>query len=120
MIVPRSKGKPLPESLSEILLAYDYALVKFRDKDEAYRAEGQLVEFKVVQVGTLHAQVRIHVFVRGLDKKSGKNETVDVDAYLPISEFREASRLLRGLKFAKDKHGVLRVSRGRAKKRKRR
>jgi len=81
--------------------------VKFRNRDEAYRAEHQIADFAVVQVKTLRAQVRVHFFLQGVDSKSRRRETIDVDFYLPIDEFRKVSGLLRGMRFRKDKLGRL-------------
>lgn len=55
----------------------------------------------------LNSQVRVHSFLEGRDQKSGKVETIDVDFYLSIPEFRKASRLLRGMRFRKNKFGTL-------------
>jgi hypothetical protein len=104
-------GKPLPKSLREVCVGYDHGLVKFRARREAYRAERQLAEFQVVQVGTLDAQVRFHCFLQGADRNSGESETIDVDFYLSIPEFRKASKLLQGIRLKRDKRGVLRVRR---------
>ncbi len=101
--------KALPKAFRSRTLGYDYGLVKFRNRREAYKAKGQTVEFDVVQVGTLDAQVRIHCFLEGKDEFSGKADTVDVDFYLPIAAFRKASGLLRGMRFKRDKQGVLRI-----------
>ncbi len=109
--IPRTK--PLPKAFRSRTLAYDYGLVKFRNRREGYKAEQQVVDFDVVQVGTLDAQVRVHFFLQGRDKYSGKNETVDVDFYLPIATFRRASGLLRGMRFRKDSQNVLRVKKWR-------
>lgn len=102
-------GKPLPRKFRSRALGYDYGLVKFRHRREGYSANGQIVEFDVVQVKTLDAQVRIHCFLEGKDMYSGKSETVDVDFYLPIATFRKASGLLRGMRFKRDSRDVLRV-----------
>jgi hypothetical protein len=99
--------KPLPKAFRTVSSSYDYGVVKFRGRDEAYSAKRQLVEFQVVQVGTVNSQVRIHLFLEGEDKKSRKLETIDVDLYLPIPEFRKASALLRGMVFRKDKLGTV-------------
>jgi hypothetical protein len=104
-------GKPLPKSFREVCVGYDYGLVKFRARREAYRAEGQLAEFQLVQVGTLDAQVRFHCFLQGADRNSGESETIDVDFYLSIPEFRKASKLLQGIRLKRDRRGVLRVRR---------
>jgi len=99
--------KPLPRAFNNRSVAYDYGIVKFRHRHEAYTAEHQVADFQVVCVGTLDAQVRVHFFLQGLDRKSGLQETVDVDIYLPISGFRRVSGLLRGMRFRKDKSGRL-------------
>jgi hypothetical protein len=104
-------GKPLPRSFREVCVGYEYGLVKFRTRDEAYRAEGQLAEFQLVQVGTLDVQVRFHCFLQGADRNSGKSETIDVDFYLSIPEFRKVSKLLRGIHLKRDRWGVLRIRR---------
>jgi hypothetical protein len=99
--------KRLPKAFRTVSSTYDYGIVKFRRRDEAYCAKGQLVEFQVVQVRTINSQVRVHLFLEGEDKKSRKLETIDVDLYLSIPEFRKASGLLRGMLFRKDKLGTL-------------
>ncbi len=99
--------KFLPKAFRSVSSGYDYGIVKFRRRDEAYSAQGQLVEFQVVQVGTLNSQVRVHSFLEGRDQKSGKLETIDVDFYLSIPEFRKASGLLRGMRFRRNKVGTL-------------
>jgi hypothetical protein len=104
-------GKPLPKAFRAVCVGYDYGLVKFRARREAYRAEGQLAEFQLVQVGTLDAQVRFHCFFQGVDRNSGKSETIDLDFYLSISEFKKASRLLQGARLKRDRRSVLRVRR---------
>ncbi len=110
MLIPHRK--PLPKAFRSRTLAYDYGLVKFRNRREGYSAEQQVVDFDVVQVGTLDAQVRVHFFLQGREF-SGKTETVDVDFYLPIATFRKASGLLRGMRFRKDSQNVLRVKKWR-------
>lgn len=105
----RIQRKPLPKAFRSRSLSYDYALVKFRNRREGYKAEGQALDLDVVQVGTLDAQVRIHCFIQGRDMHSGRTETVDVDFYLPIATFRKASGLLRGMRFRKDSRNILRV-----------
>ena len=104
-------GKPLPKAFREVCVGYDYGLVKFRTRHEAYRAEGQLAEFQLVQVGTLDAQVRFHCFLQGVDRNSGRSETIDMDFYLSIPEFKKVSKLLQGTRFKRDRRSVLRVRR---------
>jgi hypothetical protein len=107
--LPINPRKPLPKAFRSRSLSYDYGLVKYRKRREGYKASGQTVDFDVVQVGTLDAQVRVHFFLEGKDKYSGKSEIVDVDFYLPIATFRKASGLLRGMRFKRDSRNVLRV-----------
>lgn len=104
-------GKPLPKAFRNVCVGYDYGLVKFRTLREGYRAEGQLAEFQLVQVGTLDAQVRFHCFLQGVDRNSGKSETIDVDFYLSIPEFKKVSKLLQGVRLKRDRRSVLRVRR---------
>jgi len=104
-------GKPLPKAFRTVSIGYDYGLVKFRNRREAYWAEGQLAEFQLVQVDTLDAQVRFHCFLQGVDRDSGKSETIDVDFYLSIPEFKKVSRLLQGTRLKRNRQSILRVRR---------
>jgi hypothetical protein len=108
-------SKSLPRAFRQVTVAYDYGIVKFRNRNEGYRAKKQTFDCDLVQVGTLDAQVRIHCFIYGADKRSGKSETVDVDFYLPVAEFRKVSDLIRGVHFKRDRQGVLRVKKWRRK-----
>ena len=103
----RLPSKALPKAFRHISVVYDYSLVKFRNRREGYKAERQTVDCDLVQVGTLNAQVRIHCFVYGRDEYSGKEETIDVDFYLPVGEFKKVSRLVRGVRFRRNRQGVL-------------
>jgi hypothetical protein len=111
--------KELPKRIKTIATCYEYGLVRFRDRKEAYSAERQMVEFSVAETGGLGAQVWVHMFLRGTSLMSGKRETIDADFYLSISEFRNVRRLLEGLRFKKDHSGVTRPIKRRAKRRKR-
>ena len=102
--------KTLPKAARTITLDYDYAIVKFRGRSEAYKARSQWADFKVVNYGMLDAQAQIHIKLKGMDERAGKVQTIDVDFYLPIADFRTVSRLLHGIRFKKDEYGVLRAT----------
>ncbi len=101
--------KPLPRVVKEVEVESDYALVKFRGEDEAYKAHGQPVWFKVVNYGALPAQVQVHLGLQGVDEKRRRERMIDVDFYLSVEESRRAFRLLRGLEFKLDRIGVVRA-----------
>ena len=109
----RAAGKkPLPEAAKAIPVESEYAILKFRGRNKAYKAQGHLVEFKVINYGMLNAQVQVHLRLEGRDEKSGKRQTVDVDFYLPIAAFRQVSKLLQKVRFKRDRYRVLRAKRG--------
>jgi len=97
--------KPLPKAVRIVPAKCDYAIVKFRDHDEAYKAEGQRAEFKVVNTGTLPPQVQVHLRLNGKDEKRRRQKecTIDVDFYVGLKEFKPISKLLRKIRIKNDK-----------------
>jgi len=60
---PPSKGKDLPKAIETVAISCNYSLVKFRERDEAYRANGQLAPSRNGRQGTgCNAQVNASVY----------------------------------------------------------
>lgn len=102
----------LPPAVKVLSADCDYAIVKFKDRKEAYKADGQLTEFKVINSARRPSQVHIHLRVDGCDKETRPPTKcrVDVDFYLPIPDFKRIAKLLQGVRFKRDKEGFLRAS----------
>lgn len=83
--------KELPLNVSEeVWLRPDYAIARFMGSKAAYKTgqgQGMICTAKVIQESGHPLQVQFHFRFGGRDEWFEKDETVDVDVYMQLSEF---------------------------------
>jgi hypothetical protein len=90
--------KRLPKKIGpEIWLNPDYAIARFTYHKTAFKTlqnQKMILTFKLIQEKNLDPQVQVHLRFLGRDLWEGKEDILNIDFYIPLTEWKKLEDLL--------------------------
>ena len=81
-----------PQIGDEVWLKPSYAIARFMGAKVAFKTrqdDAMICTIKPIKEGTLPPQVQIHLRFTGNDLWEGLRETLDIDIYVPLTEWEK-------------------------------